>query len=173
MRKRSVLLVEVVLAVMVALGLTGCDELASSMTQGLAPSVTESQTQSAQPSQTASSAASGGEQAKPVSLVIEDEAMGKGHAAKPGDKVTVSYTAVLSDGTEFASGSNKKPLSFRIGSEKAIRGLSRGVIGMTVGGKRKLTVQPELAYGEQGGLDGAVPPNAVVVYEVELLKISK
>ncbi|PKQ17435.1 MAG: peptidylprolyl isomerase [Actinobacteria bacterium HGW-Actinobacteria-7] len=139
------------------------------MSQGLAPTSTEA----TPPSQVATRSESASIPAKPKELVFTDEVVGKGHAARPGDKVTINYTGWLTNGSEFGSSlGDDKPLTFTLGAGKVIPGLSRGVTGMMIGGKRKLTIQPELGYGAKGGRDGAVPPNAVLIYEVELLKIN-
>jgi FKBP-type peptidyl-prolyl cis-trans isomerase len=106
------------------------------------------------------------------SLVIEDEVVGTGPAAKSGDLVTVDYTGWLTDGTKFDSSLDRnQPFVFVLGQQQVIAGWDQGVAGMQVGGKRKLTIPPELGYGAQGaGAD--IPPNATLVFEVELLKIN-
>ena len=82
------------------------------------------------------------------------------------------YTGWLLDGTKFDSSLDRgKPLSFVLGKGQVIQGWDKGVQGMKVGGKRKLTVPPELGYGTRG-FPGAIPPNATLVFEVELLGVS-
>lgn len=106
-----------------------------------------------------------------TSLTIADEVVGTGPAAKPGDKVAVHYTGWLTDGTKFDSSRDRgQPFSFTLGAGEVIDGWDQGVAGMQAGGKRKLTVPPELGYGPAGA-GGVIPPNAVLVFEVELLKI--
>jgi peptidylprolyl isomerase len=101
---------------------------------------------------------------------IEDLKAGEGPAAKRGDTVQVHYTGKLTSGKQFDSSVGKDPFSFKLGAKEVIAGWDVGVAGMKVGGKRKLTIAPELGYGEDGAGDD-IPPNATLVFEVELLKI--
>ncbi|MEM9112380.1 MAG: FKBP-type peptidyl-prolyl cis-trans isomerase [Myxococcota bacterium] len=104
-----------------------------------------------------------------MSLVIEELQAGSGTEAKPGHTVAVHYTGTLTDGSKFDSSHDRgEPLSFQLGSGMVIKGWEQGVEGMKVGGKRKLTTPPELAYGERG-FPGAIPPNSTLVFEVELV----
>ncbi|MBI5869489.1 MAG: FKBP-type peptidyl-prolyl cis-trans isomerase [Actinobacteria bacterium] len=104
-------------------------------------------------------------------LKIEDIAAGTGPAAKNGDLVTVDYTGWLTDGTQFDSSKGRKPFEFTLGAGEVIPGWDQGVAGMMVGGTRRLTIPPELGYGSRGA-GGVIPPNATLVFEVELKKIS-
>ena len=109
---------------------------------------------------------------KPVTeLKIEDLKEGTEPAAKTSDTVVVHYTGWLRDGTKFDSSVGGDPLSFRLGAGKVIKGWDQGVAGMKVGGKRKLTIPPDLGYGARGTPGGPIPPNAELIFEVELLKI--
>jgi len=105
-------------------------------------------------------------------LQIEDLKEGTGAEAKSGDSVTVHYTGWLTDGTEFDSSVDAgQPFTFNLGAGEVIPGWDQGVAGMKVGGKRKLTIPPDLGYGAQGA-GTAIPPNAVLVFEVELLEVN-
>jgi peptidylprolyl isomerase len=103
-------------------------------------------------------------------VTIEDLKPGNGPMAKTGDFVTVDYTGRLTDGKLFDSTVGKTPFTFQIGEGKVIRGWDIGVAGMKAGGKRKLTVPSNLAYGENGQGD-LIPPNATLVFEIEMLKV--
>ena len=104
-------------------------------------------------------------------LIIETLTTGSGPTAKSGDKVSVHYTGWLTNGTKFDSSRDRnEPFSFRLGAGQVIPGWDEGVAGMQPGGKRRLTVPAQLAYGTRGA-GGVIPPNAVLIFEVELLAI--
>lgn len=104
-------------------------------------------------------------------LVYEDISEGAGDAATAGKMVSVHYTGWLTDGTKFDSSKDRNdPFMFPLGAGHVIRGWDEGVQGMKVGGVRKLTIPSQLGYGERGA-GGVIPPNATLVFEVELLKI--
>ena len=104
-------------------------------------------------------------------LVYEDLAQGEGEPAKAGQMVSVHYTGWLTDGTKFDSSKDRNdPFDFPLGAGHVIRGWDEGVQGMQVGGKRKLTIPPALGYGARGA-GGVIPPNATLVFEVELLGV--
>ena len=105
-------------------------------------------------------------------LVIEDLVVGSGEAAASGQKVTVHYTGWLTNGTKFDSSKDRnEPFVFGLGKGQVIRGWDEGVQGMKVGGKRKLTIPPAMGYGARGA-GGVIPPNATLVFEVELLGVA-
>jgi FKBP-type peptidyl-prolyl cis-trans isomerase FkpA len=104
-------------------------------------------------------------------LQYQDLIIGEGDVAKPGDLVGVDYTGWLVDDTKFDSSLDRnQPFEFELGSGTVIAGWDEGVAGMKVGGKRKLTIPPELGYGDQGA-GGVIPPGATLVFEVDLLEI--
>ena len=105
-------------------------------------------------------------------VVIQDLIVGRGALAQEGDEVVVHYVARLLTGKEFDSSRERRaPLGFALGMGVVIQGLHDGLKGMRVGGMRKLTIPAELGYGALGQ-GNAVPPNATLVYDVELLKVS-
>jgi FKBP-type peptidyl-prolyl cis-trans isomerase FkpA len=104
-------------------------------------------------------------------LQYEDVQEGTGTAAKAGDSVSVHYTGWLTNGEKFDSSHDRRsPFSFKLGAGKVIKGWDEGVAGMKPGGKRKLTIPAALGYGARGA-GGVIPPNAELIFEVELLKI--
>jgi FKBP-type peptidyl-prolyl cis-trans isomerase FkpA len=106
-------------------------------------------------------------------LKYEDLKEGDGDEAKSGNTVEVHYTGWLTNGTKFDSSKDRdEPFSFKLGAGRVIKGWDEGVAGMKVGGKRKLTIPPELGYGKRGA-GNAIPPDSTLVFEVELLKVKK
>ena len=105
-------------------------------------------------------------------LLIEDLIVGDGAEAKDYNKVVVNYTGKLEDGSVFDSSLNpgRSPFTFTLGAGSVIKGWDQGLKNMKVGGKRKLTIPPDLAYGANGA-GNAVPPNATLIFEVELLEV--
>ena len=108
----------------------------------------------------------------PARLVKEDLLVGKGATAEAGQDVVVHYVGWLTNGQQFdSSRARRDPLDFALGAGDVIKGWDEGIAGMKVGGKRKLTIPAELAYGDQG-CGGVIPPQATLIFEVELLEVS-
>ena len=104
-------------------------------------------------------------------LQIEDIRVGDGAEAVSGQSVSVHYVGTLIDGKKFDSSRDRAaPFNFPLGAGKVIKGWDQGVAGMRVGGIRKLTIPPSLGYGARGA-GGVIPPNATLVFEVELLGV--
>ena len=105
-------------------------------------------------------------------FIIEDLVVGEGTEAQDYNKVVVNYTGTLEDGSVFDSSlaPGREPFTFTLGAGSVIKGWDLGVLGMKVGGKRKLTIPPELGYGDQGA-GGVIPPGATLIFEVELLEV--
>jgi FKBP-type peptidyl-prolyl cis-trans isomerase len=107
-------------------------------------------------------------------LIIVDNVVGEGLEAEKFDILTVNYTGKLEDGTVFDSSKNpgRDPFRFTVGLGQVIRGWDEGFVGMKIGGTRTLTIPPEMGYGVRGAGD-AIPPNATLIFEVELLEVDK
>jgi FKBP-type peptidyl-prolyl cis-trans isomerase len=106
-----------------------------------------------------------------MDLAIEELTVGNGTEAQSGKKVSVHYTGTLTDGKKFDSSHDRgQPFSFTLGAGQVIKGWDEGVAGMRTGGKRKLTIPPHLGYGARG-FPPVIPPNATLVFEVELLDV--
>jgi FKBP-type peptidyl-prolyl cis-trans isomerase len=121
----------------------------------------------------AGSAATGATAPQPGGgLMIEEVKVGDGALASKGKTVSVHYTGRLTNGTKFDSSLDRgQPIEFILGSGMVIKGWDQGIDGMKVGGKRKLTIPPELAYGARGTPGGPIPPNATLVFDVELVGV--
>lgn len=104
-------------------------------------------------------------------LKIEDTQVGDGAEVKKGDIIVINYVGKLLNGTQFDSSYDRgQPFETQIGVGKLIQGWDEGIVGMKVGGKRKLTIPPDKGYGAQG-VPGTIPPNATLVFDVELMAI--
>jgi len=107
----------------------------------------------------------------PSGLKYEDLKIGTGAEAKAGQAVSVHYTGWLTDGKKFDSSKDRgQPFQFALGAGQVIKGWDEGVQGMKIGGKRKLTIPSGLGYGARGA-GNAIPPNATLIFEVELLGV--
>lgn len=107
-------------------------------------------------------------------LAVQDIVVGTGKTAENGDTLNAKYIGKLSNGTVFDSSDahGGQPFTFQIGSGQVIKGWDLGLLGMKEGGKRKLTIPPELGYGERGA-GGVIPPNATLLFEIELVSVTK
>ena len=123
-------------------------------------------------SQAPSGGGGGNEVTTPSGLRYEDTKVGTGPEAKSGQMAVVHYTGWLTDGKKFDSSKDRgQPFSFPLGGGRVIKGWDEGVQGMKVGGTRKLTIPANLGYGAQGTPGGPIPPNATLVFEVDLLEL--
>ena len=112
-------------------------------------------------------------QATPSGLRYVDTVVGQGPSPIAGSMVFVNYTGWLTDGRKFDSSVDRgEPFSFTIGQGQVIPGWDEGVMSMRVGGKRRLIIPPNLGYGQQGAGGGVIPPNATLVFDVDLLSVS-
>jgi peptidylprolyl isomerase len=111
-----------------------------------------------------------GAKTQATELKIEDIKVGEGREVKSGDTVVIHYKGTLTDGTKFDSSYDRgEPFETQIGVGQVIKGWDLGVVGMKIGGKRKLTIPPSLGYGEQSA--GSIPPNSTLIFELELIDI--
>lgn len=108
----------------------------------------------------------------PSGLQIEDLRTGTGDAVRSGDRVTVQYVGTLPNGSEFDSSRKpgRSPFVFKVGAHQVIEGWEEGLLGMRVGGLRRLTIPGDLAYGQRGH-PPQIPPNATLIFEIELLGV--
>jgi peptidylprolyl isomerase len=170
------------LALIAALGLTACGDDDDDGGEDSTPAPAAQEQTETEPSMSEQRAALEDTSTKPViprpsgspprRLEREDIVRGKGRAAKAGDTVLVHYAGVtFSTGEEFdASWNTGQPFPFPLGGGQVIEGWDRGIVGMKVGGRRVLTIPPELAYGAQG-FPPAIAPNETLVFVVDLLEI--
>jgi FKBP-type peptidyl-prolyl cis-trans isomerase len=135
-------------------------------------SITPNNTKSLSSTQPDTNQAVQGGQTMPqvTELKIEDTVVGTGEEAVTGKQVTVHYTGTLTNGTKFDSSLDRgQPFTFTLGAGEVIQGWDKGVAGMKVGGKRKLTIPPEMGYGPMA--IGTIPANSTLLFDVELLQV--
>ena len=164
------------LGVALALSLAGCtassggSATSSTATESSGTAVKATATTPSTPSDASGAAAAAAKEiSMPSGLKYVDLKVGDGQIAETGMTAQVHYTGWLTDGTKFDSSVDRgQPFSFKLGAGQVIRGWDEGVKGMRVGGKRKLTIPPDMGYG-QAGAGGVIPPNATLVFDVELL----
>lgn len=107
----------------------------------------------------------------PGGLQYIDVVAGSGNEARAGQNVAVHYTGWLTNGQKFDSSRDRgQPFTFRLGAGNVIQGWDQGVVGMRVGGQRRLIIPPQMGYGARGA-GGVIPPNATLVFDVELLRV--
>ena len=166
------------LAAFAWIALAGCqDKTATSSDKSATPAAT-AQATATHPTKDSTGASVSGTQAgaaaevtTPSGLKYQDLVLGDGAVAEPGKRVSVHYTGWLTDNTKFNSSLDSgKPFDFVLGQGQVIRGWDEGVKGMRVHGKRRLTIPSDLGYGPQGA-GGVIPPNATLIFEVELLDV--
>jgi peptidylprolyl isomerase len=145
----------------------GCNETMQKSTS----TSSESTSATTSPVPSGSADVSGGKMHKLASgLQYEDVVVGSGKMAEPGMQVSVHYTGTLTDGTKFDSSLDRgQPIQFQLGAGRVIQGWEEGIKGMRIGGKRKLVIPPDLGYGANGG--GPIPPNATLLFDVELVDV--
>ena len=158
------------LAALAVLALAGCQESKTTTTSSTSTGATAKGEAAPAPPATSSGATEGQERTLPGGLKVIDLKVGSGPMADTGQSVSVHYTGWLPDGTKFDSSLDRgEPLAFVLGTGRVIKGWEEGLVGMRVGGKRKLTIPPDLAYGADG--KGPIPPGATLIFEVELMDV--
>ena len=170
MRSKSMLV-----PVLLAVAVTGCAHYGSTKAQdsAAAPAAKAETPKPAAATAMAAAGDNGGTRMHKLAsgLAYTDDVVGSGKMADPGLTAVVHYTGWLMDGTKFDSSKDRgQPFNFTIGAGQVIKGWDEGVKGMRVGGKRTLTIPPDLGYGAAGA-GGVIPPNATLKFEVELLDV--
>jgi FKBP-type peptidyl-prolyl cis-trans isomerase len=158
------------LALIATVSAWGCNQTSTTSDSSSSSTIT-STTTGAAPSGSADAGAGGNMHKLPSGLQYEDVVVGSGKMAEPGMNVSIQYTGYLTDGTEFdSSRKSGAPLRFQVGGGQMIQGFDEGVKGMRIGGKRKLTIPYQLAYGE-AGRPPLIPPKSTLVFDIELVDV--
>lgn len=163
-----------ILSVLAAVILMGCQSGNNNEPAPLPEKSAETVSEEAkeEPAEEAKEEAKAGAETTESGLGIEDAVLGEGDAVKEGDTVKVHYTGLLKDGKVFDSSKERhEPFEFTVGAGDVIKGWEEGLVGMKKGGKRLLTIPPELAYGDRE--IGDIPANSTLYFEIELLEIVK
>lgn len=152
-----------VIGLVAAILIVGVIVVVFSLNKGKTPTVTTTTKSTSTTAQTTAAKTTSG-------LQITDETVGTGAVATDGKQVTVQYTGTLTNGTVFDSSySRNQPFPFTLGAGQVIKGWDEGVVGMKVGGKRKLVIPPSLGYGNQAV--GSIPANSTLIFEVQLISV--
>ncbi len=156
------------LAALAVLALAGCQEGKSTSTTTTTTTAAPETAKAPAPAETPAAA---NEVTTSSGLKYQDLVVGNGPLAESGSTVTVNYTGWLTDGTKFDSSVDRdQPFQFKLGAGQVIKGWDEGVAGMKIGGVRRLVIPPSLGYGAAGA-GGVIPPNATLVFEVQLLAV--
>lgn len=170
MEKNKIIIIAVIVVVALA-GVWYCcfKQKTSSAPESIANNTNQASVDNALGSEETNSANTNNESKMKIEILKQ----GTGTEAKSGDVLTVNYTGTLTDGTKFDSSLNpgREPFVFTVGAGQVIKGWDEGLIGMKVGEQRKLTLPPEMGYGASGAA-GVIPPNATLIFVVDLLKIN-
>jgi FKBP-type peptidyl-prolyl cis-trans isomerase len=170
--KQSVLWSGAVLLAVTAMLASGCYQASTTQSSVSSTAATTTTTPAAAAEKPADAAPAANEVSLPGGLKYVDLKVGDGDIAEAGLMASVNYTGWLTDGTKFDSSIGREPLQFRIGAGNVIRGWDEGVKGMRIGGKRHLTIPPDMGYGANG-YPPVIPPNSTLVFDVELLGLAR
>ena len=167
------MILRLLLALMLLAGVAGCQSDDTSKTETATTETAATEKAATEGGETTEgTAVDENEVTTESGLKYVDYTVGDGASPKEGDTVTVHYSGFLTDGTKFDSSVDRgKPFQFIIGVGQVIKGWDEGVMSMAIGGKRKLIIPPELGYGARGA-GGVIPPNATLLFDVELLGIN-